>query len=1333
MPCLIGETIMNAAKTTLATAISTSITTIASVIDVVRGETYLYKGKEVVAVKVLKKANQVVIKGEDMKTQIKVNVNELSNKEVTVEELAMQTAVKALSEAQKGLTKAERDLRDIKKVSAVVGTQAYRTAVESLESAVNAVREADANLVAVKYGHRSLGRFDIKTKDVNLNIDELEAFYQEAMETYTDVDKEAGRKLSHIYGFIAIVNTIKVVQALMEIDPDSEYTTAYRIAMHHMVMKMTCDTESPFTNIWHLVFGGQNKGGTVNHLETIIEGKYKTAPIRNAFAKYAIKADMSNLVSLDDKGINIRPFANTAPKRLGLRDAVRKLDYVNQVMFVRTKQTASGVVCDIARSMTALQKLIGLHVSGIALEGLRNNKLFSSVVQVGFHGKTWTGASVVLDPIAVLKENSDDYTAEQLAIANALRSNAYSVAANPENYGKHGYVQLTSTYNRAQENAFINKDGTSYEDMSKLIVRLMKQAWNPGEVQFKDMRTIVVGLATENLPADVDAEAQSKLNDVLGNVFVAGPTIASKKAFGFMGTGRFVTGEESEASGQKTVVCDPSKTMVRELSHVYFNIGGGHDQEFVLAGLNSTKSAKFKYTAGWNLEIFEIESKKVALYVKESTETYKLTFSATANAYRAVDEKLVGVEAAMNSLARSTNALQSETATKLIYEKNGKTLAENIKALLSEGRIAKKGMHVATNSQFNQGLEFQHGVDVAKTVLTSLVRSNIAASFRNDVVNSLVLAEGSVAESDIGEVSAKRIVQTIASGCSQLGLPLEDVKGKVMHVQIVKAVMNMFAKTNKKWVRIRFDDTRAVLFPITQDLLESFEGTQRPLYVALQGVAAELFEAFAYFVQSATEVVDEDEEFSTFTVDMTDAQIDLAVRKLSKARDAVAGKPLNKVPTIGATLLLATSAHLRNNEVYSSVLNALGLHARASFRQAVTCLYFKSPLLWKGSISDARLVNQVSTIDAEWLAEFGGDEDYNDLMQGTCSYISSVKAVKNGNDADGDLNSFVFVPTRTLDGTALANSKHFIDATDVKVAAGAQHYAAKWEDELASLILNTNKRVELKSAEGFEKAFEQAVVRAAREKANVAIFTSHQTATLNYRGAYQAAFEGALKRVANHIEFAEFADWANDLLADEFAMNAASEALWSFNADVQGSCVNFDAMDQVKSAEGRNIKKLASLLSSGELKFVNFSYAKSIATEDKALTQIRKEVNKGIEQRSLEIYNTMFNPRQHNIAIDQLTHMLPAHTENTVAVVKKMVAYMMVVCGSNVGNFASTKYDVCQAISATAQKVNGRGVAANLETLASVQSEKGREKVEIKCVQRTIAEAAVEFNNKVLF
>ena len=111
----------------------------------------------------------------------------------------------------------------------------------------------------------------------------------------------------------------------------------------------------------------------------------------------------------------------------------------------------------------------------------------------------------------------------------------------------------------------------------------------------------------------------------------------------------------------------------------------------------------------------------------------------------------------------------------------------------------------------------------------------------------------------------------------------------------------------------------------------------------------------------------------------------------------------------------------------------------------------------------------------------------------------------------------------------------------------------------------------------------------------------------------------------------------------------------------------------------------------------------------------------------------MFNPDQHNIAIEQLNHVLPAYTEAEANLVKKMVAMIVVVCGANVGYFAASKYDVCQQVVATASKVNGRAVSANLETLASVQAEKGREKVEIDCVQRTIATIAKEFHNKVLF
>lgn len=1243
----------------------------------------------------------------------------------------VQMAYAAMKAAKKVLVKAEKVVRNLQSKSGSALSATYEKAVKERIAAKCAYDDSALEFEVAKFGNKVAGRFDLQTLAFRLNTDKLEDFIDAAHEEYAEVDKEIGKQLSTIYGLITIVNVTKLARKVYKLDPQSDHTIALRCAMNTLRKSMTEDRNSNFKNVWHSVFGGTNKKGTIKPVKDVFG--VATEGLRDAFLGMELEGE-SDLVKLDSKGIVIK-LGNNVFKRMSIREAQRKAEYINQVVFVRNRVIEDQTVTQVAKSLSALQKLAGLHTSGIALEGLRQNNRYSSVVVVGYKGKTWDKTSVALDPLAVLSEGEDAYTPEQLSLAEAVRKEGFGVCSSPENYGKHGYIQMVNTYNRGA-NAFMEADGSTYEDLAKMPPRLNKQAWNTGEVQFDNVRTIVIGCMDpqyKDLPKDILAADQEAFNFQVQRALVAGQAIASKEFYKYSGTGRFVTGEESDSSGQKTVVSDPSKTMIKELEHVYKEVGGVNNQ-FVLAGLNSTKSAKFVYTEGWTLEVFMFEGKKVAMWVKETVEKYKLTFSATSNAFRAVDEKLVGVKAALNSLARSTDELQSETATKLIYANNGKTLEENIHQLLAEGKIEVKGTRVATNSQFNSGLELQYGVDVAKTILTSLVRSNIASSFRQDVVNALDIASKTIDENDIGEVSATKIVTTIADGCAAIGLPLEDVKGKVLHVNIVKAVMDVLASTGKKWVRIRFNADNSVLFPITQDLLDSFESTQRPMYVALQGAAAELFEAFSYPVQTAAENVDEETGIITYGVSFTDATIGYSVEKLTKVRDNQAGKPLNKVPAYGCTQLLVTSAHLRRNETYSAVLSALEEKAGRAFRSTVVCLYFKSPLLWKGSVSTAELVEAIGNADtAAWLEQFGGTKEYNDLMQGTASYISPEKAVKNVNDADGDMNSFLFVPSATVVGSLLDNSSYFVDATNESVAAGAYHYASHWAKELAGLILDTEnkKGVHLKSCD-FAQSFQEAVIRAAKEKANVAIFTSHQTATLNNRGSYQDGLEVALKRVANHPEFSMFSDWANKLLGNKFALKVASEALWSFNGDVQGSCVNFDAMDQVKSSEGHNVKKLASLLSSGELKFVNFNYAKSTAPEGMELRTIALNVTKGIEQRTLEIYGTMFNPEAHNIAVNQLNHVLPAYTEANAAIVKKMVVFLMVVCGSNVGYVTSTKYDICQQISATAQKVNGRGVALNLETLKDVQAEKGKEMVEVDCVQRTIVTAAIEYVGKVL-
>ena len=105
---------MNAAKTTLSTAINTAINNPSvNIEDVVKGAILVFKDEEVKVVKVIKKKNQVVVKGKNMDKAIVVSVNELTNRVLTVEEKVMKEVVQRLKAARKGLAKAEKEFRTV--------------------------------------------------------------------------------------------------------------------------------------------------------------------------------------------------------------------------------------------------------------------------------------------------------------------------------------------------------------------------------------------------------------------------------------------------------------------------------------------------------------------------------------------------------------------------------------------------------------------------------------------------------------------------------------------------------------------------------------------------------------------------------------------------------------------------------------------------------------------------------------------------------------------------------------------------------------------------------------------------------------------------------------------------------------------------------------------------------------------------------------------------------------------------------------------------------------------------------------------------------------------
>lgn len=1354
-----------------------TVTPVAEMIDIVIKGAYVYvSGKDQMAVQVRSvkaDTNEILVQELDDKLNLikdarfTVRLHELYHADefemhnnCVVAKLELHKAQATLSRKAKEVEKWKRQANTLNNPERLKAEKALAKAKQAYEIAYDLYAEAKG---------QEDGRFNVLETVDNFNLtklDELIAEHEGKANIDDGIDVSRTIKL---FDLINMCKIIEVAEQAIKYSPDDEHTLALRQAMYHLRMSSTWRTDHRFVTIWHEVFGGQvqdhQKPGAlkqVNAKEVVLKAfDKKTNTISYAgkrvvgIARRWMAAEMAianedvamfeenSLVLVDSRFIKLKHHTGSKEMvTIALRDAGKKIGYTNQILCIRVRKNdedscKASVVSD--EGMSTLQKLIGLHTTGIQLEGLKNHADFNSVVRCRFtKNDKWANAELLVDPFERMVEST---TPEGRAVSVLLAELGYGPCIKADSYEKHGYVQLTSTY-LANVGAF-GKDGKTCEDIAKLLARYTKQVMNPGYAQFPDMKTVVFGLVDHevtNLPNDVDTKALEKFNNSLAHGFVAGQSCASKKAFAYMGTGRYVTGSDDEGTGQKTMVCDPYHVMIPELDYVYNNIAGGNDEMFVIAGLNSTKSKKFQLESGWALETFLFEGKKVALWVKTTQETYKLTDSATALQFRAVDEKLTGLAAAENSYARAVEGFTAETVTKLLFTNDGKTLAENAKQLLEEGRIAYKGHTVSTNIQFNQGLEAQFGTDTANRILSALVRNNKASEYRDNLVKSWELMDQQVAEDDVTIVEAQAVVEAIVYGCLERGIPPESVKGKVLHMEIVKKVFELLSAENNSWAKICFPNKATILFPVTQKGLESFEETGRWEYVATQGMMAEFFEAFAFAIQKIAVIADE--ETGQVTLNGMDKALspkicDIIASKIAVARDRMAGKELNRIAAYGTTSWLAVSGRLKKNQMHYAVLNVLGSQASKSFREAVVPLYFKSPILWEGSISSCESVDVVGTKEEqEYAKQFAAvdangevDVEYHNLMQGKCSYISPEKAVKNGNDADGDMHTILFVPVSAVVGTPLARTWEFIDATDPMVAVGANHHKAHWEKELKGMYLNTTKALNWVSLEGKDSDIAEAVFRAAREKINVGTFTTSQTALLNNRGAFTGHFKEALQACAGSLSksYKEFDSWINGLLNNPDRLDEVAEAFWSFTVAVQGTCVNLDAMDQVKSSDGRDVVKLADLLRLGNLE--NCSYRWSMKAGNKLdAVKVLGNINKRVDL----IVNTMFNKDLHNMSLGKLVWLFDDLNKYNAKTLQKLVVELVVRCAAHAGYINHYYYDATVIISKTPPKVNGRHEAVDLETLKAGMESLGKEEIEIDCVQRTIFNVAQQYVGKKL-
>jgi carbonic anhydrase/acetyltransferase-like protein (isoleucine patch superfamily) len=429
------------------------------------------------------------------------------------------------------------------------------------------------------------GRFNVLETIESFNLTKLEELIAEH-EGKANIDD--GIDVSRTIKLFDLINMCKIVEIAeqaMKYSPDDEHTLALRQAMYHLRMSSTWRTDHRFVTIWHEVFGGQvqdhQKPGAlkqVNAKEVVLKAfDKKTNTISYpgkrvvGIARRWIAAEMAianeavatfeekSLVLVDSRFIKLKHHKDAKDVvTIALRDAGKKIGYTNQILCIRVRKNdedscKASLVSD--EGMSTLQKLIGLHTTGIQLEGLKNHADFNSVVRCRFtKNDKWANAELLVDPFERMVEST---TPEGRAISVLLAELGYGPCIKADSYEKHGYVQLTSTY-LTNVGAF-GKDGKTCEDIAKLLARYTKQVMNTGYAQFPDMKTVVFGLVDQevtNLPNDVDTKALERFNNSLARGFVAGQSCASKKAFAYMGTGRYVTGSDDEGTGQKTMVCE---------------------------------------------------------------------------------------------------------------------------------------------------------------------------------------------------------------------------------------------------------------------------------------------------------------------------------------------------------------------------------------------------------------------------------------------------------------------------------------------------------------------------------------------------------------------------------------------------------------------------------------------------------------------------------------------------------------------------------------------------------------------------------------------------------
>ena len=1277
---------------------------------------------------------------------------------LTAEELAMQTAKTVLQNARKLVTKEVNEFSRVCQLT-VVTDQARLDQAEKVSIAQKAERIAQDSLDRLKGkiedGEEAYNMFSLTSVDFHLSSTTLAKLIQHKEKTNEKEDRETIRQRGLVFGLVDLVNMNRGLNNILAVDAKygltgNDYELAARSGLR-MRIQDNC-TKAKFERIHHYVFGGKlgqmpvKPSSTLDFCAKGLEDANVSLPelkeaLESKFHAYSSseyeEAKKTKRVFISDKSITI--YCGGMQATMNWKDFAKKSEYLNQIIFIaKSAEDSEGQSkYSMAKaSLTAMERIAALHLSGVDLSGLKENKDALAVVVVAL-GKKGLDSARVVDVPFINGVTDLQLTPEMVAVNNILRRNAKHMIGpvlNSEQYGKHGYVQLHSTYLN-KGTAFCDEFGNSFEDAAKLLVRLQKLAFNKATVQYNSTVHVIAGVDVKDVDASVNVSAQRDFNNTIARDLVGGNGIQSPELFKQLGTVRVVTGEFAEESGQKAMFGDAYYSSSNPITKIMKNIG--LEKEFVIVGFNSTKSVQFKLGVdGWTQEFTTFKGKRVAYWIKSAEEVLKITDSATAEMWEINPENIVAlqhVEGAIDTLDRTVNGAKSASIMELLYNQRTsitQDLYDRIVELREAGVIRLKAIRNKTNSQWNTGLEFQHGSDNAKAILEFIVAQNHAMNYRTNAVNSMFLMQGLVKDTDTYTLDAEDLIETIATQVVSTG-KLGNLESQVWDMYAVETLVDALKEGDKPFVKLVFPSTGDfVTLPVTDEVLGSVENVSRANEVRVSGLLAELLYAFSYFIGNAKSVKNVETLMEEMDIDFSATAINIVIEKIATARDkACRGKVLSQIPTIGANCFLITSGLLHKNEMVSEKIMKAKKHAEYAYGQKVVGIYSKPPVLWMGSLSAILLLSFIKD-DAEEsrvAAFFDIRPDFHEIMMGNAAYQSPEKALANGNDADGDRVSVDFVPESLTFACEGLNPNNFVDPRKSSVSAGAHHYAQQWEKEMKGMVRNTSKVLGeyLVTSETFQNQMEEAVFAASTAKAAVAIYTTHQGVTLNNRGTFTDNVLIAMKRLAKVKQVKGLAGWMKDVLASEYASKTVSETIWKFTNDVQGACVNFDAMNQVKDSSGRDVMKLAEHLSATALKFMHIDFIQNDGNVLDELGLVRKMTDL-LNTKTKLLNDTMFDKVAHNISFEQLIHILPKGYEEKE--VQYFLSYVMAFAGMMTGVQVATTVDACQeAMRPVKSKVS------NIETLLTeMQEDKNKSLVRVSCVARTMINSAMKFSNKKL-